>query len=146
MAHGHVVHGWWRRRRCLYAGWMVVAITRIPARTGFRLVRPTCDQRLTLTNAALSVTKLPHLVLFGIFFLLTVLQFPRVDRAAVVWSILATTGLGALVELQEGATRTGNCRVTDVLPDLAGALLGALLVTLVILGRRRTGYRVSGRP
>ena len=30
--------------------WLVVAITRIPARVGFQLVWPACDSRLTLEN------------------------------------------------------------------------------------------------
>src|SRR5215218_6975241 len=131
----------WHRRRWLYAAYMIVAIARIPARTGFRFVHAACDLQLTLANAALSLTKLPHLVLFGIFFILTAVQFSRVDRTAIVWSILATMVLGALVELEEGATRTGNCRMTDVLPDLAGALIGTGLVMLVVMGRRRIRHR-----
>ena len=33
--------------------------------------------------------------------------------------------VGLLVELEEGAARTGNCRLTDVLPDIAGAVIAA---------------------
>ena len=37
--------------------------------------------------------------------------------------------LGLLVESsQEGATRTGNCRLTDVLPDVVGGLIAMALV------------------
>ena len=49
-------------------GLMLLAVTRIPARTGFRLEAPVCDWRLTLDNLALSLTKGPHIVLFGAFF------------------------------------------------------------------------------
>jgi VanZ family protein len=119
---------------------MLVAIARIPVRTRFHLKSPACDTRLTVENIGLSLTKVPHMVLFGIFFLLTVMQFDRIDRRTILWSLLATLGLGGLVEVQEGATRTGNCRMTDVLPDLLGALsVTALLVCLLVFRRRLAG-------
>ena len=129
----------WSRRRWAYGAYMLFAIARIPARTGFRLDGRHCDLRLSLENARLSLTKVPHIVLFGVFFLITVVQFDRLDRRALVWSLLATLALGTLVELEEGATRTGNCRLTDVLPDVAGALIAMTLVaaTLAVRNRRR---------
>ena len=129
----------WSRRRWAYGAYMLVAIARIPARTGFRLNGRRCDLRLSLENAQLSLTKVPHIVLFGVFFLITVVQFDRVDRRAFVWSLLATFALGTLVELEEGATRTGNCRLTDVFPDVVGALIAMILVvaTVAIRDRRR---------
>ena len=123
----------WSLRRWVYGLYMLFAITRIPARTGFHLVSPACDTRLTLSNAGLSLTKIPHVVLFGFFCLITAIQFDRIDRRALAWSMLATGALGLLVELEEGATRTGNCRITDVLPDLLGAVV---VVTLLAIARR----------
>lgn len=129
----------WSWRRWPYGLYMLIAITRIPARTGFHLVLPSCDTRVTLANAALSLTKIPHVVLFGFFCLLTVAQFERIDRRALAWSVAATGALGLLVELEEGATRTGNCRLTDVLPDLVGALVVVtLLGILAAVHRSRT--------
>ena len=126
----------WSRRRWLYGAYMLVAVGRIPARVHFRLVAPHCDTRLTLTNARLSMTKVPHMVLFAVFFLLTLLQFDRLNPRAFRWSLLTTAALGLLVELEEGASRTGNCRMTDVLPDITGAVLvGAVLFGLFALRR-----------
>ena len=124
---------------------MLIAITRIPFRTGFRLQAPACDWQLTMHNAGLSLTKIPHIVLFGAFFLFTVIQFDRLDRRAIAWSFLSTMILGLLIELEEGATRTGNCRLTDVLPDA----VGAIIVMLMLLGGlfiRRTGNNRSEIP
>ena len=118
---------------------MVVAVARIPARTGFRLNSPSCDMQLSLENVARSITKLPHMILFGIFFLLTVIQFDRIDRRTLAWSLLATLVLGLIVEIEEGATRTGNCRMTDVLPDFIGAIVGMALVIIVVMIRNRLG-------
>jgi len=90
-----------------------------------------------MENIGLSLTKIPHVMLFGFFFLLTAAQFDRIDRKTLVWSGLATLIMGFLVELEEGATRTGNCRLTDVLPDILGALIvGALLMSITSIRRR----------
>lgn len=123
--------------RWAYALWLLAGLARIPARTHFHLVRVACDKRLTLENARLSLTKVPHVILFAIFFLVTVVQFDRIDRRAIGWSIVATAVLGLLVEIEEGATRTGNCRLTDVLPDILGALIATVLVSLAMAVRDR---------
>jgi len=123
----------WSLRRWAYAAYMLVAVARIPARTGFQMYALACDTRLTLHNAQLSMTKVPHVVLFGFFFLLTALQFDHIGRRMLAWSFVATVGLGLLVEIEEGATRTGNCRLTDVLPDAAGALIGMALITAIAM-------------
>ena len=121
----------------MYGAYILYAISRIPARTGFRLNAPACDMRLTAENIGLSLTKVPHVVLFGFFFLLTAVQFDRIDLRALAWSGLATLVMGLIVEFEEGATRTGNCRLTDVLPDILGALIvGALLMSIVVIRRR----------
>jgi hypothetical protein len=127
----------WRYRRWAYAAYVLIGVLRIPARTGFHLQVPLCDLRLTSQNLAASLTKVPHVVLFGFFFLLTVAQFDRIDRKAVAWSFLATMGLGVLVELEEGATRSGYCRMTDVAPDAWGALIAlAPMMAVVIIHRK----------
>ena len=136
----------WSRRRWAYGAYMLVAIARIPARTGFRLDGRRCDVRLSLENAQLSLTKVPHIVLFGVFFLITVVQFDRLDRRALVWSLLATFALGTLVELEEGATRTGNCRLTDVLPDVVGALIAMTLVVATLAIRERLRHPAVAAP
>ena len=115
---------------------MLIAVAHIPARVHFHLVLPHCDTRLTLVNARLSMTKVPHMALFAVFFVVTLVQFDRLNRRAFGWSLLATAALGLLIELEEGATRTGNCRLTDVLPDIAGAVIAAVVVWTIVAPRR----------
>jgi hypothetical protein len=125
---------------------MVFGVLSIPARTGFHLRAPACDLRLTSQNLAASLTKVPHIVLFAFFFLLTVAQFDRIDRKTIAWSFFATVGLGLLIELEEGATRTGYCRMTDVVPDAWGALIAmAPLMAAVMIYRQWTSrsYPIS---
>jgi len=136
-----VVRRIWRQRRWLYATYMIIAVARIPARTSFHLAAPACDARLTLENAARSMTKVPHMVLFGLFALVTAAQFNRLDRRSLYGSLAATAALGLIVELEEGATRTGNCRITDVLPDIVGALAVLLPAAVAIASVRAS--RVS---
>ena len=116
---------------------MLLAVTRIPARTGFRLEAPACDWLLTLDNLALSLTKVPHIVLFGAFFLLTLVQFDRVGRTSLGLSLMATAAISIIVEIQQGATRTGNCRITDVAPNLFGGLIVAAFAMATVAVWRR---------
>ncbi|MFN2636577.1 MAG: hypothetical protein ABR585_06100 [Gemmatimonadaceae bacterium] len=134
----------WARRRWAYGAYMVGAILRIPARVDFRLVVPVCDTRLTLKNTGLSLTKVPHFVLFAGFFMLTAFQFDRLDQRAIRWSLLAVGVLGLVIELEEGATRTGNCRLTDVLPDIFGALLASAIIWGFMKVRRRSSRSSNG--
>jgi hypothetical protein len=132
----------WRHRRWAYAAYVLFSVTRIPAEAGFRVSNPHCDLRVTLETAQLSLMKVPHVLLFAWFFLLTVAQFDRLDRRVLAVSMIGTLVMGALVEIEEGATRMGICRATDLLPDAAGALLamtllfGAVMSTRFVTGAR----------
>lgn len=137
--------GIWRYRRWGYAAWLLWSLTRIPARTGFRFAMPTCDWRPTADNLALSMTKVPHILLFGVFFLLTLVQFDRINRTSISLSLLATAAMSLLVEIQQGATRTGTCRLTDMAPNLLGGLLVAVPALMMAAMWRRQRTRPAGR-
>ncbi len=130
-----------RFRRWGYTLFMIVGVLRIPTQAHFRLYVPACDLGLSWVNVRLSLTKVPHFALFGVFFLLTAWQFDRPGRRT-YWSLIATLALGVLVELEEGATRTGNCRLADLVPDLGGALIAMALLGAVILLRQRAVDRL----
>ena len=117
--------------RWAYAVFLALAVFRIPARTGFVLRPLQCDMRLDVALAAESVAKWSHLVLFAAFFAMTwaVLSIRTWPRFAIAMG--ATFVLGALVELQQGMTRTGNCRARDLLPDAAGGLTAFIAILAV---------------
>jgi len=75
------------------------------------------------------ITKYRHIVLFAIFFLLTSVQ-ARGYRARTQYLIAAgaVMAMGVYVELAEGLTGNGHCRLRDLIPDAAGALVGALVL------------------
>lgn len=117
-----------RGARWAYAVFLVLAFVWIPARTGFHLRPPPCQFRFTRDSVLNSIVKYKHICLWGAFFLMTWVQIRRVRHALLI-SAVATIAVGILIELEEGATGTGICRATDLLPDGAGALVGAIIAT-----------------
>jgi len=94
-------------------------------------VRPLeCEWTFSATLAVYSLLNIQHLVGFAIFFMLSVAQLPNVKHA-MAWSFLACFALGFLVEIAEGATGIHHCRMRDLIPDMAGACLGAIVVLIV---------------
>jgi hypothetical protein len=118
-----------RGARWAYAIFVVLAFVWIPARTGFHFHRPPCDMQFTLDLSLNSLLKYKHISLWAAFFLMTWVQFRR-GRHALPIAAMATIAIGILIELEEGATGTGMCRATDLLPDGVGALIGAFIATL----------------
>jgi len=128
-----------RGARWAYAIFVVLAFVWIPARTGFHLHRPPCEMQFTLDMSLNSLVKYKHISLWAAFFLMTWVQFRR-GRHALTIAAIATIAIGILIELEEGATGTGMCRATDLLPDGLGALIGAVIATL---WRRRDAKAVA---
>jgi hypothetical protein len=118
-----------RGARWAYAIFLVLAFVWIPARTGFHLHRPPCQMRFTLDLVLNSLAKYKHICLWSAFFLMTWVQIRR-RRYALLIAAVATIAMGILIELEEGATGTGMCRATDLLPDGVGALIGAVIATV----------------
>jgi len=61
---------------------------------------------------------------------MTSAQFRMNKRSAFVQAGLLTVTMGALVEIAQGITGNVNCRLRDLVPDSAGALVGTALVFL----------------
>jgi len=73
-----------RFRRWGYTLFVIVGALRIPAQAHFRLHAPLCDFRMAWDNSRLSLTKVPHFVLLGVFFLFTAWQFDRPDLGGAI--------------------------------------------------------------
>src|SRR5438445_4014167 len=103
-------------------------------------VRPVeCEWTFSASLAVYSLRNVPHIVMFTIFFVLSVAQLPNVKHA-IAWSFLACFVMGFLVEIAEGATGIHHCRMRDLIPDMAGACLGAIAVLIV---RRLAALRAA---
>jgi VanZ family protein len=89
--------------------------------------------------AVFSLTNYAHIALFALFFFMTSAQLRMETWSTFAWAGLATLAMSVLVEAAEGITGTGHCRVRDLVPDSAGALLGA--ATLFLWNRVRRAPR-----
>lgn len=125
--------------RWAYATFILLSIAFFPARTGFRLAPRECDLAFSALLAASSLTNYAHIVLFCLFFVGTLAQFRLKTGSAFAWAAVATTVMGAVVELEQGLTGKGHCRLRDLVPDAAGGLLGAAIMFAWNEARRRAG-------
>jgi len=119
--------------RWAYFAFIAAGLAYFPMHVGFHFQPRACQLVFGPRLALHSLTNFPHIILFGIFFLLSAIHF-RVSRKSddrvFLLASIATLTVGALVEIAEGVTGAGNCRLRDLIPDSAGALLGA--TTLMI--------------
>jgi len=119
-----------RGKRWAYVAFVVLGLLYFPAQVGFRLDPHPCELAFNWSLAVFSLTNYAHIVLFALFFVMTRAQLRVRGWSRFAWAALATIVMGVLVEVAEGVTGKGHCRVRDLVPDGAGALLGQGLVFL----------------
>src|SRR6266487_1020548 len=133
-----------RGKRWAYLAFVVLGLLYFPAQTHFHVHVPKCEQSLPPIHVVvLSLHNYAYIALFAGFYWISWVQFQRAD-ARVVWALLATLLVAALVEIAEGMTGGGrgqvHCRVRDLAPDVAGALGAALLLAVWARLRRKPAY------
>jgi hypothetical protein len=114
--------------RWAYVAFVVAGLLFFPARVGFRLDPQPCELAFNIPLGIFSLTNYPHIVLFALFFVMTSAQLRNSNWSAFALAALAGVGMGVAVELAEGVTGKGHCRVRDLVPDAAGILLGSVVV------------------
>jgi len=135
-----------RGKRWAYLAFVVLGLLYFPAQTHFRVHVPKCELLIpTMRPVVLSLHNYAFIALFAGFYWMSWVQF-RKTEARVVWALLATLLVGALVEIAEGMTGRGHCRVRDLVPDAAGALGAALLLAVWSRLRRKPAYVRLVRP
>lgn len=123
--------------RWAYVAFVVLGLLYFPAKVGFRLDPNPCQLAFDIPLAIHSLTNYGHIVLFAVFFVMTSAQFRVLDWRAFAWSAAATVMMGALVEVAQGVTGEGNCRLRDLIPDSLGIMIGSIIVLLL----KRIGWR-----
>lgn len=123
--------------RWAYAAFVALGLLYFPAKVGFRPAPRPCQLAFDIPLAVHSLTNYGHVVLFALFFVMTSAQFRALNRRAFAWSAAATVVMGALVEVAQGVTGEGNCRLRDLIPDGVGILAGSIIVLLL----KRIGWR-----
>lgn len=129
-----------RNARWAYISSIVLGFIYFPARVGFNLQPSGCQTELSFDLALMSLRNFPHIVHFAWFFAVTAAQFSNKTPSTFIWSGLISLVMGGMVELAEGITGKGNCRVRDLIPDAVGAFCGAVVVLLwITLSKRLSG-------
>lgn len=118
-----------RISRWTYAVVMPLSLLYFPMKAGWRVRTVECEWTFDFRLAVYSLRNFLHMIMFAVFFMLTVAQFFR-SRRAMVFSFAVCFVMGLLVEIAEGMTGIHHCRMRDLIPDMAGALLGAVIVVL----------------
>jgi|GEM_PF-627454 len=88
----------------------------------------TADLSLAREDLVQSMTKVPHLVGVAVLFLLAVVAF---GTRRLGWAFLTTMLLGIAWEIEEGTVIRHYCRLTDLAPNLTGAVLALALVAAI---------------
>jgi hypothetical protein len=121
-----------RGARWAYVTFVVLGLLFFPARVGFHFNPQPCECAINVPLALFSLTNYGHLVLFTLFFLLTAVQargYPGPPQYLIAAG--AVLAMGVYVEVAEAITGKGHCRLRDLVPDAAGALLGALVLVSI---------------
>src|SRR3989449_7326235 len=119
-----------RGKRWAYLTFVLLGLLYFPAQTHFRVHAPKCEQLLpTIQVLVLSLHNYAHIALFAGFYWMSWVQFRRTEARS-VWALLATLLVGGLVEIAEGMTGRGHCRLRDLVAGAAGGLGASLLLAL----------------
>jgi len=116
--------------RWAYVTFVLLGLLYFPVSVGFRLNPQPCTLIPSIPLAIHSLTNYRHIVLFVLFFLMTSAQFRMSNWRGYAWAAVACLAMGLLVELAQGISGTGHCRMRDLIPDAAGIVLGAGIVFL----------------
>ena len=123
--------------RWAYVTFVLMGLLYFPVSVGFKLNPRPCELAPGFQLAIHSLTNYAHIVMFAIFFVITSAQLRMSRWTGYAWAALATIVMGALVEISQGVTGNGHCRLRDLIPDTAGILIGAAVVLLWNRLRRR---------
>jgi hypothetical protein len=137
-----------RGARWAYVAFVALGLAYFPTRVSFAVEPRACQLAFGAELAIASVGNYAHTVLFGLFFVMSAVHFGGrrwAGRPALARAAVATLALGALVELAQGLTGNGNCRLRDLIPDSVGALLGAAVLTLTARALAMIADTVPGR-
>ena len=142
-----------RWRRAAFAGFVAVGLFSFALRAGWParpLVPTACELLVGPALALHSFRNTPHVLLFALCFVVARAQFRagadrRARRRAGAAAFAVTLVVGALLELAQAATGAGHCRLRDLLPDAAGALLGWAAVAALAAAYARWSGRVGSR-
>ena len=114
--------------RWAYITFVLLGLLYFPASVGFRLDPQPCELAINIPLAIHSLTNYAHIVLFALFFVMTSAQLRMSNWSAFAWAAMAATVMGVLIEIDQGVTGKGHCRLRDMIPNAVGILFGTVIV------------------
>jgi hypothetical protein len=133
-----------RPTRWAYFTFVALGLLFFPARAGFHFHPQPCECALNVPLALFSLTNYKHIALFAVFFSMTSAQIRGArTRTRLLVASGAVLAMGVYVELAEGLTGQGHCRLRDLVPDMAGAAVGAILFFMLRKLRQRAQPRLG---
>jgi len=123
--------------RWAYIAFILLGLLYFPLKVGFKFDPQPCELSPSFELALFSLNNTPHIVLFALAYVITSAQFLMLKWSNFVWAGVITIFIGALVEIAQGVTGRGHCRLRDLIPDTVGVLVGAIVVLLL----RRVGWK-----
>jgi hypothetical protein len=129
-----------RGKRWAYLAFVLLGVLYFPAQTHFQVHAPKCEQLLpTVQQLVPLLHNYVSIALFAAFYWMSWVQFERANARG-IWALVATLLAAALVEIAEGMTLRGHCRVRDLVPDAAGAVGAAVVLAIWARFTRKPGY------
>ena len=131
--------------RPAYVLFVVIGVIFMPVKAAVEGFAPTpCEMTPSFSLAIHSFQNYRHIVLFTFFTLITRAQFARDDRKRLLKVASIVLAMGAIVELEQGLTGRGHCRLRDLIPDVVGLCIGAS-ITVAWDRIRQLWARPTGR-
>lgn len=116
--------------RWAYFAFVAAGLLYFPVSVGFKFNPQPCELTPSFQLAVHSLTNYAHIVMFAMFFIMTSAVLRTSNWSAFGWAAMATITMGALVEICQGLTGNGHCRLRDLIPDTAGIVIGSIIVML----------------
>ncbi len=126
-------------KRWAYIAFMLSSFLYFPAQVGLHIDPKSCEMLVPLNLALYSFHNYGHEILFTLFFVVSVIHFSRGSdshRSVLVKSAIGSLLYGLIIEIGEGISGHGHCRLRDLLPDSAGIVAGLMIVSLWRAARR----------
>lgn len=117
--------------RWAYAGFMLSSLLYFPAKAAFAIEPHGCEMIPSWALAVYSFHNYAHITLFAFVFIVSAVHFSKSGSStrSIFWkAAVGSLIYGAVIEIGEGLSGQGHCRLRDLLPDSLGILIGISVI------------------
>ena len=99
-----------------------------PIRSGFQLESQACEWKTELATLKLALLNFRHVISFGILTLVAAATFKQNQTITVA---IAVFMFSAFLEFEQSFFSSGHCRLWDLIPNICGIGIAAILIIVV---------------